>query len=136
MLDPSSRSLYRVGVRARESRHPVPTRAACLTGAGSQAVCDGMASGAGLEPARAGFRVLLGTPTPTRKWSAGDAIRTRKQLLLRKPGLPVAVTPACAAKGSNLVPRIKSPVHHRSCLQRLERIAGNEPACPGWKPGA
>jgi hypothetical protein len=42
------------------SRHPVPTRVSCLTGARSQAVCDGTAAGAGFEPAWAGFRVLLG----------------------------------------------------------------------------
>ena len=55
--------------------------------------------------------------------------------VLSSRGLPIAVTPACAARGSNPVPRIKSPVHHRSCLQRLEPHAGIEPAFPAWKAG-
>lgn len=37
---------------------------------GAAAVRGGIASGAGLEPAWAGFRVLLGGQHPTRKWCA------------------------------------------------------------------
>jgi hypothetical protein len=37
-------------------------------------------------------------------------------------------TPACAARGSNSVPRGKSPVHHPSCLRRLVGMARLERA--------
>jgi hypothetical protein len=35
-------------------------------------------------------------------------------------------TPACAARASNPVPRIKSPLHHPSCLRRAEPHRGIE----------
>jgi hypothetical protein len=46
------------------------------------------------------------------------------------------LTPAwCAARGSNSVPWGKGPVHHPSCLRRLERHTGVEPTFPVWRTG-
>jgi hypothetical protein len=47
------------------------------------------------------FQRLGGMPNNPPGIGTGDASRTRKRLLLRKPGLPVAVTPACAARDLN-----------------------------------
>jgi hypothetical protein len=44
-------------------------------------------------------------------------------LPFRRPGIV-----ACAARDSNPIPRIKNPVHHQSCLQRVGGMTGLEPA--------
>jgi hypothetical protein len=44
----------------------VPTRASCLTGVGSQAVCDGVATGTGIEPVCSRVRAEAGYQQPTR----------------------------------------------------------------------
>jgi hypothetical protein len=55
--------------------------------------------------------------------------------ILSPAALPVGRTRPCAARGSNPVPRIKSPLHHLSCLQRIEPHPGIEPRFPAWKAG-
>jgi hypothetical protein len=77
------------------SRHRVPTPAACLTGAGSQAVCDGVAARQGFEPQ---FTAPEAAVLPVRRSGIGcgrrHASRTRKPRDLSSRGLPVAITPA------------------------------------------
>ena len=101
---------------------------------GAAAVRGGVATGAGIEPACSRFRALAGCQQPTR-YRTGGGSRTRNRRGLGSPPLRWA-TPACAAKGSNFVPRGKSPVHHQSCLQRLERTRGIEPRSGAWKASA
>jgi hypothetical protein len=102
---------------------------------GAAAVRGGVASGAGLEPARAGFRALLGTPAPHPEPSAEGAIRTHRPRGLSSRGLPVAFTPAwCAARASNSVPLGKSQVHHPSCLQRVVSSLGASYSPAGVPP--
>ena len=84
------------------SRHPVPTRVSRLTGAGPQPC-----AAAKLPGQDSNLRALGSEP---------------RRDASNPPGT------AYAARGSNSVPRSKNPVHHPSCLQRLERIAGIEPA--------
>ena len=57
--------------------------------------------------------------------STRGGTRTRTRRSLRPSALPVSVTRAYAARDSNSVPRIKSPVHHQSCLQRLRASPEN-----------
>lgn len=81
------RGLDAAGVRAR-SRHPVPTRTAGLTGAGSQPCVTACR--------RDGGPGLL---------RAEGAIRTRKPRGLSSRGIPVPVTPAsCATRDLNPEP--------------------------------
>lgn len=75
----------------------------------------------------------MGCQQPTRYRVRETRVERAYGLFLGKPGLPVAVTPACAARGSNPIPPGKSRVHHLSCLQHMERIAGIEPALNAWK---
>jgi hypothetical protein len=67
--------------------------------------------------------------------STGGGSRTRSRPGLSWPGMPVPITPACAARGSNPVPRIKSPLHHLSCLQRIRTGHPCEMAVPQSLPG-
>jgi hypothetical protein len=103
-------------------------------GGRAAAVRGGVASGAGLEPAGAGVRALLGTPSPHPESKAlGSAAvvnrlgylhlgararggsRTRIRQFLRLAALPVGCTRAwCAARGSNSAPQIKSLMHHHN----------------------
>jgi hypothetical protein len=55
--------------------------------------------------------------------------------ILRPAALPVGRTRPCAARGSNPVPRIKSPLHHQSCLQRIRTGHPCEMAVPQNLPG-
>jgi hypothetical protein len=70
---------------------------------GAAAVRGGMASGAGLEPAEAGSRAPLGTPTPHPETVRKAPLERADREGLSARGLPVAFTPACAAPESNRV---------------------------------
>lgn len=107
------------------SRYPVSSRAVRRTKAESQAVRIGMASGAGVEPARADFRGLLGAPTSHPESSTRSGTRTRRRQGLGLPAFPISVIRAYAARDSNSVLRSKSPVHHLSCLRRSRAVPGN-----------
>jgi hypothetical protein len=111
-LEPSSTwsstmSVYLLAARAQESRHPVLTRAIRRTK---------------VEPQPCAAAKLPGQDSNLR--ALGSEPRRDAS---NPPGI------AYAARGSNSVPRSKSPVHHPSCLQRLERIAGIEPAFSAWR---
>jgi hypothetical protein len=100
----SGSCLLPIGLRGHRSRRPVPIRTARLTKAGPQPCAAAKASGAGLEPARARVRALLGTPDAPPGTGTGGEIRTLTRPGLSRPGIPVPVTPAwCAARGSNPV---------------------------------
>ena len=88
------------------------------------AVRGGQAAPHGFEPRFTASEAAV-LPLDERASSTGDASRTRMPRGLSSRGLPVAVTPAYAARGSNSVPRIKSPVHHQSCLQRSRAVPGS-----------
>jgi hypothetical protein len=107
------------------SQYLVSSRAVRRTKAESQAVRIGMASGAGVEPARADFRGLLGAPTSHPESSTRSGTRTRRRQGLSLPAFPISVIRAYAARDSNSVLRSKSPVHHLSCLRRLRAVPGN-----------
>ena len=94
---PSTTPVYLFAARAQESRHPVPTRAIRRTKA---------------EPQPCAAAKLPGQDSNLR--ALGSEPRRDAS---NPPGT------AYAARGSNSVPRSKNPVHHPSCLQRLERIA-------------
>jgi hypothetical protein len=102
-------------------------------GGGAAAVRGGLASGAGLEPAKAGVRALLRTPTPLPELRAGGEIRTLKQPGLGRLGIPrFPSRPHGAPPGvRTLYSWIKSPVLHPYSSRRTERHAGVEPAFPG-----
>jgi hypothetical protein len=98
-------------------------------------VRGGVASGAGLEPAWAGFRVLLGGRQPTRKWyGRRDLHPHAARFELARSALPSL--PRAPPRPRTENPRIKSPLHVHLCLQRLERPAGIEPASSAWKAEA
>lgn len=114
----------------RTERTPAPYEGAALP-----LSYGGMASGGGLEPPRARVRALLGTPSPHPETKCG-----RRESNSHRATFEVAVscrwtTSACAARVSNPVPRVKSPVHHPSCLQRLEAHRRIELRSPAWKAG-
>jgi hypothetical protein len=72
-----------------------------------------------------------GLPVPLYPIGAEGGTRSRMPRGLSSRGLPVAFTSAYAARVSNSVPRIKSPVHHQSCLQRVVGMTGLEPVSSG-----
>jgi hypothetical protein len=93
-----------VGLRGPESRHPGSNRAIRRTKAKPQAVRGGEAAPHGFEPRFAASEAAV-LPLDERAPSAEGAIRTHRPRGLSSRGLPVAVTPACAAGGSNPVGR-------------------------------
>jgi hypothetical protein len=96
----SGSCLLPIGLRGHRSRRPVPIRIARLTRAGPQPCAAAKASGAGLEPARARVRALLGTADAPPGNGTGGEIRTLTRPGLSRPGIPVPVTPACAARAT------------------------------------
>ena len=110
----------------------VPIRATQPYEGQADAGPEGGATGTGIEPVWPRSRALMGCQQPTR-YQYG-----RRESDPHGPCGPAGFEPAvaavtplpqgCAARGSNPVPRIKSPVHHQSCLQRLEPPTGIEPA--------
>src|SRR5215470_2789770 len=68
---------------------------------GAAAVRGGEASGAGLEPARARVRALLGTTAAPPGTGTGGEIRTLTRPGLSRPDIPVTVTPACPLEDLN-----------------------------------
>lgn len=97
----SGSCLLPIGLRGHRSRRPVPIRTARLTRAGPQPCAAANASGAGLEPARARVRALLGTADAPPGNGTGGEIRTLMRPGLSRPGIPVPVTPAsCAARAT------------------------------------
>ncbi len=93
---------------------------------GAAAVRDGKAARRGFEPRppRPERGVL---PVRRTGIGTGDAIRTRtgQDLSLLSAAIGLRL---CAPPGSRTpFPWIKSPVHHRLCLRRSERIAESNP---------
>jgi hypothetical protein len=80
-------------------------------------VRGGEASGAGLEPAEAGVRALLGTPTPH-----PEPVRAKRFVVVRRQGLE----PCLAGLRVQCFTRI---------AHGAERHAGVEPAFPAWRAG-
>jgi hypothetical protein len=66
----------------------------------------------------------------------GGESRTPTRPGLSQSGMPVPVTPACAARDSNPVRRIKSPEHSHTCSRHAEPHRGVEPRSPAWRAGA
>ena len=95
----------------------------------------GVAAGQGLEPRFAGSEpAVLPLDDPAMVGEAGvEPAAGPVPCRLPSTRLPPL---RCAARVSNPVPRGKSPVHHPSCLQRLERHTGIEPASSAWKAEA
>ena len=103
-----------VGLRGQESRHPGSNRAIRRTKAKPQAVRGGMASGAGVEPTGAWFRAMLGCRQPTRNRYGRRESNAQAARFELARSAEIAVTPACAARGSNPVPLGKSQLHHHN----------------------
>ena len=96
---------------------------------------EGIAGIPGFEPGNSWSRARRVCQFPYIPSSAGGGSRTRTSSCSPRFELGAAAgyaTPAYAARGSNSVPRIKSPVHHPSCLQRVRvGMTGLEPAASG-----
>ena len=115
------------------SRHPVPTRVSCLTGAGPQPCAAAWLPELDSNQRGQGSGPCWGRRRPTRNQGPGlrcrcesawlpasrararGGSRTRIRQVLRLAALPVGCTRAsCAARGSNSAPQIKSLMHHHN----------------------
>jgi hypothetical protein len=132
----SSQPLFHIGVRAHGASGRSRTACLFLT---KEALCRvsyrGVAGDPGFEPRPAGSEPAVLPDYTSLHWYG------RRDSNAHWTGFEPAVcchwtTPACAARGSNPVLWIKSPVHHPSCLRRSERIAGIEPAFSVWRTAA
>jgi hypothetical protein len=128
--------LCQFGVRARGAFGPARTGCLFLTG---EALCqvsyEGVAGDPGLEPRPADSEsAVLPDYTSLHRYGRRESNAHATRFGLARSAS--CLTPAwCAARGSNSVPWGKGPVHHPSCLRRLERHAGVEPAFPVWRTG-
>jgi hypothetical protein len=116
-----------VAARAHASRHPGSNRAIRRTKAKPQAVRGGEAAPHGFEPRFTASEAAV-LPLDERAPSAEGAIRAHRPRGLSSRGLPVAVTPACAARGSNPVPLGKSQLHHHNACSAQNLTGELNPA--------
>ncbi len=127
--------LCRWATRTSEPQRGFEPRASRLRGGRSRRLSyGGLAGIPGFEPGYSWVRARRVCQFPYIPSSTGGGSRTRTSSRSPRFELGAAAsyaTPACAARVSNSVPRIKSPVHHQSCLQRVVGMTGLEPASSG-----